>query len=193
MVQGMVGFSDLSRDPLHGLDGASDLDIDRTATLPLLGAAAQYALLGERLQLGLEFGGTMGWDSHRDSVRVDSGRDAVLAVSDDDLFLCDLFVGPSGSLWVGERLRIYGGAGPLLQYAQVDLDYEDLDGNELELDGSGFGNGLYGRCGIEILIWPDSWVGFQVRWMESDIDFGSGVRDLDLDTVQFMLSASARL
>ena len=193
MIQGMLGATDLSRDPLAAYEEPDGLQVHGSGTLFLLGAAGQFPQWGDRMQLGGECGFTVGRDAHRDTVKVHSSRAAVLAVHENDLVLGDLFAGAMVAIYPGSKLRLYGGAGPMIQYGRVDLEYEDVDGALIEIDNSGFGTGLYARTGIELLFAPDTWVGFQVRWIESDVDFGGGIGDFDLEAVQYMLSVSRGL
>ncbi len=193
MIQGMLGATDVSRDPLVAYEEPGGLQVDGSGTLFVLGASGQFPQWGDRVQLGGEWGFTIGRDAHRDTVEVHSGKAAVLEVHENDLVLGDMFAGAMVAVYPTRKLRLYGGAGPLIQYGRVDLEYEDIDGVLIDIDNSGFGTGLYARTGFELLFAPDTWVGFQVRWIEADVDFGGGVGNFELEAVQYVLSVSRSL
>lgn len=87
---------------------------------------------------------------------------------------------------------MWGGAGPLVQYALVDLEYTDTGGDDDFLGGDGFGTGVYARAGLEVLWSPGTFVGFSLRWVDADVDVGDGLERFDVDGVQLMVTISDR-
>ena len=90
-LQGILGVTDF-RDVDVDIDGASEAD---APTLPLLGGALQYPMLGDRdgsgmrARVGLETGMTFGYDGNTDIFFVDNG--VAVVRSEDRLFVADLF------------------------------------------------------------------------------------------------------
>lgn len=186
-VQGLAGFFEVDGASLEFLGpGAIGVD-DGPNTLPTLGVVFQLpGPGGEHVRAGLEAGGTVSWESDRGLVAAGAGGAPV--VSDNDLLLVDVFAGPYGDLRLG-RWRVYGGGGPLLQFASVDFRYDDALGQQVEVGGDGFGRGWYARAGIERWF-GTSLIGFGMRWVEADVFPGGGVGELDLDGVQFLITAT---
>jgi hypothetical protein len=184
-----LGWTDLTvepteLDPSLGLLLNSDVD-----TMPTVGFSIQRPMVGERLQLGLEGGMSFGWEY--DSKLVKSGDSSVL-VTDNDLFLMDLFAGLHANFELSERTRLYAGAGPLLQYANTEFEFVD-DGDFGKLDESGFGSGAYGRVGVEWTADAKTSVGFALRYFDSSTDLDGAVDELELEGVQFLFAITRRL
>jgi hypothetical protein len=190
-LQGMLGVTDF-RDVDVDIDGASEAD---APTLPLLGGAVQYPMLGDRngsrmrARVGLEAGMTFGYDGNTDIFFVDNGIAVVR--SEDRLFVADLFGGPYADLLFGDTWRLYGGLGPLIQYGSIDVEYDDGAGGITELDDDGFGLGWHARMGLELRITNQSFIGLGVRWVDTEIDFGGGIGDLDYEAVQVALTMTS--
>lgn len=184
LLQGYIGITaneDVSLDggSLDPVDGAgSDLD-----QLGVLGGGCQIKLGGERVDLGIE---TMVSFSGRANVQAFAfgGSGAAVAL-DVDLLLVDLYGGPFASAFLGDRLRVYGAVGPLLQFAEWDQSSDVGDEN-----GSGFGFGTYARAGFEFVLPSNALLGFGVRWSESSVDLGSNLGDLDLEGLQAFVTLS---
>jgi hypothetical protein len=190
-VQGQIGFIDLDTDAIE-LDDPADVVTDGGgANMPTIGAAVQMAGIGQRaVTAGVEWGGTLSWENDRGAVA--AGNGTVVVVSDNDYLLADVFAGLYVNVDLGERWRIYGGAGPLLQYGRIDLEYIDESNNLIDVGGDGFGLGTYVRAGIERTIGATT-VGIGARWMRSSIDPGSGIDELDLEGVQYLITATQSL
>ena len=185
-LQGLAGvavYEGVSLD-LTG-PGAIAVD-DGENSLPILGAVLQLTPAGgEHLRFGLEGGGTIAWEQPGGKVQRTAG---VTVNSQNELILADLFAGPYAEFRSG-RWRAYAGAGPLLQIGSVDFTYTDTFNNEVAVGGDGFGNGWYSRAGVERLF-GTTLVGLGVRWVDSEVDPGGGVGLLELDGVQFFLTAT---
>lgn len=144
---------------------------------------------GERLKLGFEGGFTLGWQGDTGFVSVGNGT--VVVVSDNDLFVMDVFVGAFAELFLGEKIRVYGGAGPLLQFGAVDMEFfDESDNSYVDISESGFGGGIYTRAGIELELSRGTFVGFGVRWLDSSVSLGSKLGNLDFQGVQAALTVT---
>ena len=185
-MQGMLGvmdFDDIGTD----IDGATEAD---APTLPLLGGAVQYPMAGGgRARLGLEAGMTFAYDGDTDIFFVDNGTAVVR--SEDRLFVTDLFFGPYADVLFDDAWRIWAGAGPLIQYGSIDTEYDDGVGGTTELDDDGFGLGWHVRAGFELRITRDLFIGLGARYVDSQIDFGAGIGDLDFEALQYALTVTS--
>ena len=188
-VQGMVGATDLEVVSLETSGASIGIEEANTSTLPLLGAAMTYPLSGQRFQVGVEVGATAGWDKGSGLVRLNGTQ---IASSDNEIFLLDCFVGAGANFFLSERWRLYGGAGPVLQFGYVDLDYTDENGERTGLHEDGFGVGVYARGGIELLLWDFTWAGIGVRWLDSRFDPGGAFTDFDFEALQYVFTVSHR-
>lgn len=170
-----VSVDDGGTGPVDGDDGELD-------EIPVIGGGGQWKLGGERVDLGLE--GLMSFAWRGDAEAFVIGGGAAVAI-DVDLFLFELFGGPFASMFLGDKLRLYGGAGPLMQWA----DYSQ-SGSGLADDGSGFGVGWYARTGLEFLLPSRALLGFGVRWSDTTVDLGGNLGDLELEGLQAVLTVS---
>lgn len=180
LLQGFFGVSEYTN---VGIDGATDGDSGDLDQVPLIGGGGQWKMGGERVDLGLEGLLSFGGRANAEAFAI-GGSGAAVAV-DVDLLIFELYGGPFASMFVGEKLRLYGAAGPLLQWA----DYVQ-DNGTTEVDGSGFGSGWYARAGFEFALPSRSFLGMGVRWSDSTVDLGSGVGDLDVEGFQIFVTLS---
>ena len=181
LMQGFFGvteFQDVSVEIAGG--GHVDGDKGDLDQLPLLGGGAQWKLGGDRIDWGLEGLMSFAWRSDATAFVVGGGGAAVAV--DTDLLIFELFGGPFASTFLGDKVRVYGGAGPLLQWASFDQDVGD--------GGSGFGSGVYARTGIEFMLQHRTLLGFGLRWSDSTVDLGGNLGDLDIDGLQMVLTVS---
>jgi opacity protein-like surface antigen len=184
-AQGMLGVSYLSESNFD--DSATnpaviqDSDIQQ---VPMIGGAFQHALWGDRVDAGLEVGGTFGFQSG--GAFVATGGGGLVVAVDVDMFLFDLFAGPFVSVPLGNKTRIYGGAGPVMQFAEWDQR-----GDGIDQSGSGFGTGLYARTGLEFEVTPAILIGIGARWSDTQVSLGSGLGNLDLAGTQAMVTFTA--
>jgi len=188
-VQGMLGASylniqNIDIDPSLGSFASSD-----ETEMPLIGGAAQLPLGGEhRIHIGLEGGFTLGWQGNIEAFAF--GSNGAVVVADTDLWLTDLFGGVYGDIELGDRLRIYAGVGPTLQFGSIDYDYDDPVLGHVSINDDGFGTGYYSRIGIEFTISPGMAIGASYRYVDSNIDFGGQISDMDLKQDQYMLTCT---
>jgi len=189
LVQGFAGatvLGDVSLEPTGNPIGVEDVG---TSTLPLLGAAVMYPLSGERFQMGVEMGVTTGWDADRGLVRLNN---ATQTRSDNRLVLVDGFVGAYANVYLNRSWRLYGGAGPVLQFGSVDVEYTDENSERVDLNEDGFGLGVYARAGVELLLWNGTWAGIGVRRLDSRFDPGGSLSDFDFEAMQYVFTATYR-
>lgn len=187
LMQGFLGvteFDDIER------SGGNTPDVDGSnedsAELPTIGGGAQWKLGGERIDYGFEGMFSLGWRSNATAFAVGGGG-AAIAV-DVDLLLVDVYGGPFVSLFLGKKMRVYGAAGPMIEFANYDQTSSVFDDS-----GSGFGVGVYARTGIEFLLPSRTLVGFGVKWSDSTIDLGSDLGDLDMAGLQYAITITKGL
>lgn len=163
-----------------------ELDDDEYEVFPVLGGGAQWKLAGRALDFGVE--GMLAFSGRTNlEAFATSGGSTVIAF-DVNLFLFEVYGGPFVSLFVGDKLRLYGSAGPLLQWA----GYDQEDSNE-DRSANGSGGGVYARGGFEFLLPSRKLVGLGVRWSESSIDLDEDFGDLDLTGFEVFISYSYAL
>jgi opacity protein-like surface antigen len=187
LMQGFFGASLFERVEVDG-GGPGEVDGDdgELDQIPLLGGGGQFKTSGENIDFGLEGMISFGWRGNAEAFVIGGGGAAVAV--DVDLFLIDLFGGPFVSKLLAEKLRVYGAAGPLFQFA----DYTQT-GNGLSEDGSGFGFGWYARTGFEFALASHLMIGLGVRWSDSSMDLGGSLEDLELEGLQTMITVSSGL
>jgi hypothetical protein len=184
LMQGFFGWTDYSKVSVNdGIGDHVDGDNGDVDSMPFIGGGAQYKMGGDRISLGLEGMFSFGGRANAAAVAVGGGG-AVVAV-DVDLFVFDMYGGPFISIPLGDKMRVYGAVGPLLQWG----DY-DQHGNNLHANGSGFGTGWYARTGFEFEVGSRTYLGFGARWSDSSIDLSGTPHDLDLEGLEYMITVS---
>lgn len=186
LVQGFVGWTSFSEVSVDSDFGEIDGDRGDMDELPLIGGGGQMKLGGDRIDVGLEGLLSFGGRANAEAFVVGGGGAAVAI--DVDLLVFDLFGGPFASLMLGDKLRLYGGAGPLLQFIEYDQS-----GDGFAEDGSGFGAGWYARTGIELALPSRVLVGIGTRWSDSSVDLGSDLGDLDVEGLEWLITVSRGL
>lgn len=181
-MQGCIGVSYLSDFEVNP-SGSPPIGLteDEYEVLPTLGGGYQWKLAGERVDFGLE--AFVSLSGRTDLEAFASSGGSGVAVFDVDLLLVEVYGGPFVSRFLGERMRLYGSVGPLLQW----VGYDQSDGAEEE-SADGSGGGVYARAGLEFLLPSRKLVGFGARWSESSLDFDEGFGDMDLAGVQLFVS-----
>ncbi len=184
LMHGFLGVSKFSSVEVSDADvDGDDGDLDQ---LPVIGGGAQWKLGGDRVALGMEGLLSFSWRADAEAFVIGGGGAAVAV--DVDLMLLELYGGPFASMFLGEKLRLYGAAGPLLQFA----DYQQSGGGPSD-DGSGFGAGWYARTGLEFALPSRTLIGFGVRWSDTTVDLGGGLGDLEIDGLQGLFTVSRGL
>ena len=186
LMQGYLGVLMLDQAEQTGgslppVDGSDD-DLARVFTL---GGGAMYKLGGNRIDWGLE--GMLSFAGRAGATAFYFGGGGGAIAVDIDLLVFDLYGGPFVSVFLGDRLRVYGALGGLLQWASYDQSGPTAADTG---SGTGFGSGYYARTGAEIALNPGTLLGFGVRWSESRVDLGSGLGNLDLAGTQAVVTLS---
>jgi hypothetical protein len=190
MAQGWIGLAEIN---------VQDVDIDSSlgsydsddASVPVIGGAFLTPLAGDRVKLGLEGGLSIDWEGDIDALVAGGGGLYVSASS--DLFLTDFFIGPYVDGWLTKRTRVYGAGGVLMQYGAIDSEWIDTTSGPVHVSEDGFGGGVYARTGIEFLISPRTLLGFGLRWVDSAIDFGEQIDEIDLEQYQYLVTVTQRM
>lgn len=185
MVQGYFGVLNLSKADREGGSVAPVEGGDDFESIPSLGGGGMYKLGGKRMDWGLE--GMLAFSGRANAAAFVAGGGGAAVAVDVDMMVFDLYGGPFVSMFLGDRLRLYGAAGGLLQWASWDQDGPAAISSG---DGDGFGSGVYARTGLEFLINPGMLLGFGARWSDSTIDLSGGLGDLDIEGVQYVVTIS---
>jgi hypothetical protein len=187
LLQGYIGASYLSEFQVNP-SGAPPIELaeDEYEVLPVVGGGAQLKLAGRALDFGVE--GFVAFSGRTNLEAFASSGGSTIAVFDVSLLVVEAYGGPFVSRFAGDRLRLYAGAGPLLQWVgyEQDDDSSDLEDDDAE----GFGGGVYARGGLEFLLPSRKLVGFGARWSESSIDLDGEFGDLDLSGLELFVSYS---
>jgi len=186
-LQGLFGITELRLKDMNLDSGLGSFESSDDATMPLIGGAMQRVMTGEKLHLGVEGGFLMGWMGNVESVVIGPGGGALL-VADNDVFMLEGFGGLYADLMLGDKLRLYAGAGGLMDWASVNFDYVTAGNVYIHDYESGFGFGLYTRLGFDIPMQSGMRIGFCWRWFESELDLGGGLNDVEIDGMQYMLT-----
>lgn len=185
LTQGYFGVhylteADRSSGSLPPVEGGDDFE-----SVPTLGGGAMFKLGGRRLDWGVE--GMLAFSGTANAVAFYGGGSGAAVAVDVDLLLFDLYGGPFVSLFLGDRLRAYGAAGGLLQWASYDQDGPSTVDSG---DGDGFGSGVYARTGLEFVLNQGTLLGFGVRWSQSRVDLSGDLGHLDLEGTQAVVTLS---
>jgi hypothetical protein len=187
LMQGFLGVSFYDKVTREGgntsdVDGdAGDLD-----QLPLIGGGAEFKLGGERIDYGFDLMFSLEGRANAAAFAAGGGG-AVIAV-DVDLLIIDFYGGPFVSMFLGDKMRVYAGAGPLLQFADYHQDF-----NTTHASGSGFGVGWYARTGLEFVLPSRTMIGFGALWLDSSVDLDSGLGDLNVEGFQAVFTVTQGL
>lgn len=180
-IFGAAEFHDLEVERVDPSDptrvAAADL-----STMPVLGIAGQEPLAGHDLEVGLDGGLLVSWESDGATVR-SAGSGTVIVAVDVDLVVLDVFFGVYASTILGDQLRLYAAAGPSVMWGTAD--YRDEIGED---QGSGFGFGGYVRGGAEYRLADRSFLGVGARGVINEIDVGGSLGEADLDGWQVFLT-----
>jgi len=183
VTQGMIGAGLLTEVERSGgtnpPEGPQPDDLERH---PLIAGAFQWPLWGRRLDAGLELGGSLGFQSG--GGYVSAGGDGLVVAVDIDMYVFDLYGGPFLSTALGESVRVWASAGPLMQFAEYDMDGAEGVSNR----DSGFGTGLYGRAGIDVVVSKTMMVGVGARWLDTRASLGGTLGHLDMQGTEVFVT-----
>jgi hypothetical protein len=181
LAQGWFGLSDYAKVSVSG--GAVDGDAGDLDQLPVIGGGMQWKLGGDLVDLGLE--SMLSFSGRADVTAFAAGGSGAAIAIDVDLSVFEIFGGPFASVFISNKLRVYGAGGPLLQW----VDYQQ-SGSSLDAEGDGFGSGWYARAGVELALPAYNFIGIGVRWSDTRVDLGPGLGDLEIDGLQVFVTFS---
>jgi hypothetical protein len=181
-MQGYFGASFLSLNTEGG--GIANID-DDDVSFPTIGGGAQWKLAGDEIDVGLEGLLAFSWRGNVAAFAVGGGGAAVAV--DVDLLMFDLYGGPFVSMFLGDKVRIYGAAGPLMRWTLYD---QDGPSNVFSGNGDGFGFGYYARAGVEFALSRGTMIGVCARWTDVAVDLGGSLGDLDMNGFEALLTIS---
>lgn len=176
---GAVKYDDLQ---FENTDGGDTNNVD-ISLIPQLGGAWMTLPKGDRFQYGLECSFLLGFRFDKVNYAYLGGGGAYVSVST-SMWMVDFSGGGYANFWLTDGIRLYGGAGPLMMYADYksDRDYDgtDPDVSDISDHESAFGIGLYARTGLEFRIHEYGCLGMGARWNWSNVDFSDvgGTSDL---------------
>lgn len=184
VMQGFFGISFYNK---VEREGGNTPDVEGESSgldqMPVLGGGGQWKLGGESVDYGLELLFSMEGRGNASAFAVGGGG-ATIAV-DVDMFVLDFYGGPFISKFLGDKLRWYLGAGPMMQWA----DY-DQHSNVFHDSGSGFGFGGYARTGFEMVLPSRTMIGLGVIWLDTKVDMDSSLGNLNIEGYQVFFSVS---
>ena len=107
---------------------------------------------------------------------------------DNTMYLINLYYGLYGSINIGDKARLYAGAGGMLNWGSMDIgsDSDTLADESV----SAFGFGPYARTGLEFELPNGDLIGVGGRWLSSNVDLTSSYGKVKVEGVQFMLTYS---
>lgn len=138
--------------------------------LPQLGGAWSTKPKAEKLSFGLEAAFLLGFKF--DDVNTYTGVANTYVTASTYLWLFDISGGAYANLMLGEKLRVYGAAGPLVMISYYDSKQEYTTGvNNTSQSDTAFGFGVYARAGVELKVHEQGFLGAGVRGNWSNLDF----------------------
>jgi len=184
LVQGFIGWTDFSKLTVDGLSGSTvdgaDGDVDE---YPVIGGGGQFKLGGEGIDWGVEALFSFGARANASATVLAGG--VPISETDVNVLSFNVFAGPFVSTDVGDKLRLYSGAGPLLNWVHYDQSGPGLDAS-----GNGFGGGLYARAGVELILPSHTMLGFGVLWSKSSTNLTGDPGDLDTEGFHYLITVS---
>ena len=185
--QALIGISEVSGIELSR--ESSDISRAGKESLPAVGAAWQMPMTYSPPEIGIETGVSLGWDAGR-SLRVSDGQEEMSV--DTNLLIADIWIGPYIALPLGRSVRVYASAGPLLQYGEISLRYEQQNGDLVRVRDNSYAGGTYVRTGIELIVARDVYLGFGARWYQSVLDLDASKQAIDINVAQYFFTLSTR-
>ena len=186
-VQGVVGITQFAAGTAIAAPGTNVVN-EGSQTFPMLGGSFQHSMTDGEIRLGLEGGLSGGWQSTRTVLA--AGNGTIVTQRDNDVMLLDGFIGAYATIPLAGGWRVYGGAGPVLQYASIKTLDLDLPAGSERDSIDGFGGGWYARAGVELELGGPLLLGFGVRWVDASAYLGPDLSDLIVEGVQFGLTLS---
>jgi len=188
-IQGYLGVLSINDDSYRVDTNFGDLDESDIDTLPTGGFTLQWPVMGDRFELGFELGSSVAWDNDSETY-FRTNPTIIIVDAKNNLFLWDFSVGAHAAFDLTRKARFHGGAGPLIQYGSVDLDFDD-DGID-DLDDDGFGTGYYARIGFEYYAYRGHYAGLMARYVDTEVDFDGDIDKLEYEGWQFVFTLTRK-
>ncbi|HEY5653418.1 MAG TPA: hypothetical protein VIR63_03500 [Pontiella sp.] len=191
-VQALLGVAMFDNLQFKVSDSLSSDEVD-ISTLPQVGGAWTTRPSGQRIQAGLETSFLIGFrGTDLDYLYLGGGGAKVgLSVR---MWMFDLTGGGYLSLFLdpNHRVRLYGGVGPLISYADYisERNYSDSTPNDSTHD-SALGIGAYARAGVEFRTHKKGLLGLGVRNIWSRMDFTDLGGASELKGIAFFVTYTA--
>jgi len=168
---GAVKYEDLK---FQDSSGNGDVITSEISTLPQLGGAWGTRPAGDRFQYGLECSFLLGFRFDKVNYASVGGSGLYVSIST-SMWMFDLAGGPYANLFLdkGRKVRLYGGVGPLMTFADYRSDREETGtgGGTYYSQESVFGLGVYARAGVEFRVHRYGMLGLGARGTWSNVDF----------------------
>jgi hypothetical protein len=157
---------------------------DDDYSVNLVGYDTQQCHGGDTLKYGLEGGALLSWESDVRSIVVTGGDGgAKVAVSADiSALLIDIFLGGYLSYEPSQWVRIYAGAGPLVLWGRRETDTLTADDEPVKSGSeSGFGVGIYGRAGFDVIFQENIGLTIGARFTQTSLSFEDPVGEVEVE------------
>ncbi|MCF7817217.1 MAG: hypothetical protein K9M54_04985 [Kiritimatiellales bacterium] len=192
-VQALLGAVQFDNLKFKVSDSTTPEEID-LSLIPQLGGAWGTLPKGDRLQYGLECSFLLGFMADKVNYIYLGGGGARASIST-SMWMFDLAGGVYANLFLdkSKKVRLYGGAGPLMVYAdyQNDTAYDDGTTPADNTNETAFGVGVYARTGIEFRIYEQGMLGMGARGSWSSVDFSDVGGSSDLVGLAVFVSFTA--
>jgi hypothetical protein len=187
IMQGFIGVTFYDK---VKREGGNTADVEGESggldQMPLIGGGGQWKLGGNGLDYGIE--GFFSFEGRANAAAVAIGGGGAAVAVDVNLFIVDVYGGPFISKFLGDKLRVYAGAGPMFQFASYDQEFSNTYAY-----GSGFGVGGYVRTGLEMILPSRTMIGLGALWMDTNVDLSGNLGNLDMEGYQIYLTVSRGL
>lgn len=177
-VQGLLGVVQYENLKFDAPDSTTPKEVDVSLIPQFGGAWMTKPWGGDRFQAGLECSFLLGMRFDKLNYLYAGGQGIYVSLSV-SMWTVDLAGGVYANIFLdsGKKVRIYAGAGPLINYAnyRTESDYSTDGTNSVPADvsdgESAFGIGVYARTGVEFRIHYRGTVGLGARGSWSNVDF----------------------
>jgi hypothetical protein len=184
VMQGFFGVSFYNQIEREG-GGSPDVEGESSGIdqMPVFGGGGQWKLGGESLDYGLE--ALFSMEGRANAAAFAAGGGGATIAVDVDMFVIDMYGGPFINKFLGDKLRWYLAAGPMMQFANYDQH-----SNLFHDSGSGFGFGGYARTGFEVVLPSRTMIGLGVLWLDTKVDLSGNLGDLNMQGYQVLFTVS---
>jgi hypothetical protein len=188
-IQALLGGVQYSGLEFTSPGGSNTTDM---ASLPQLGGAWSTKPKDEGLSFGLECTFLLGFKF--DDVTTYAGNNNIIVTSSSSLWLLDFSGGGYANLMLGNKVRLYAAAGPLVMLSFYDSDEQYSDGSPKTSESeTTYGFGAYARTGLEFEVHNGGYLGAGVRWNWSNLDFDNVSSDSNISGIGGFITYTAGL